>query len=53
MLHHIVVALGQVPSFYTATVAPQAADADVTFVGLAGCPIPLHMSPACSLGCFK
>ena len=27
MLHHIVSALGQVPSFYTATLAPQAADA--------------------------
>lgn len=27
MLHHIVTALGQVPSFYTATLAPQAADA--------------------------
>ena len=27
MLHHIVAALGQVPSFYTATLAPQAADA--------------------------
>ena len=27
MLHHIVYALGQVPSFYTATLAPQAADA--------------------------
>jgi len=27
MLHHIVNALGQVPSFYTATLAPQAADA--------------------------
>ena len=27
MLHHIVGALGQVPSFYTATLAPQAADA--------------------------
>lgn len=26
MLHHIVTALGQVPSFYTATLAPQAAD---------------------------
>jgi type II secretory pathway predicted ATPase ExeA len=27
MLHHIVGALGRVPSFYTATLAPQAADA--------------------------
>ncbi|MEO8816033.1 MAG: AAA family ATPase [Mycobacterium sp.] len=27
MLHHIVAALGHVPSFYTATLAPQAADA--------------------------
>ena len=27
MLHHIVATLGQVPSFYTATLAPQAADA--------------------------
>ena len=27
MLHHIVAALGQVPAFYTATLAPQAADA--------------------------
>jgi type II secretory pathway predicted ATPase ExeA len=27
MLHHIVAALGRVPSFYTATLAPQAADA--------------------------
>ena len=27
LLHHIVAALGQVPSFYTATLAPQAADA--------------------------
>src|SRR6478752_10024432 len=27
MLHHIVSALGQIPSFYTATLAPQAADA--------------------------
>ena len=27
MLHHIVTALGRVPSFYTATLAPQAADA--------------------------
>jgi type II secretory pathway predicted ATPase ExeA len=27
MLHHIVSALGQVPSFYTATLVPQAADA--------------------------
>lgn len=27
MLHHIVAALGQVPSFYTATLAPQAAQA--------------------------
>ncbi|MDN5895847.1 MAG: AAA family ATPase [Nocardioides sp.] len=27
MLHHIVTALGQVPSFYTATLAPQAAEA--------------------------
>jgi len=27
MLHHIVTALGQVPSFYTATLVPQAADA--------------------------
>jgi type II secretory pathway predicted ATPase ExeA len=27
MLHHIVASLGQVPSFYTATLAPQAADA--------------------------
>lgn len=27
MLHHIVSALGQVPSFYTATLAPQAAEA--------------------------
>ena len=27
MLHHIVAALGQVPSFYTATLAPQAAEA--------------------------
>ena len=26
MLHHIVATLGQVPSFYTATLAPQAAD---------------------------
>src|SRR5262249_51784819 len=27
MLHHIVAALGQQPSFYTATLVPQAADA--------------------------
>jgi type II secretory pathway predicted ATPase ExeA len=27
MLHHIVATLGQVPSFYTATLVPQAADA--------------------------
>ncbi|WP_241962396.1 AAA family ATPase, partial [Rhodococcus opacus] len=27
MLHHIVTALGRVPSFYTATLAPQAAEA--------------------------
>lgn len=27
MLHHVVATLGQVPSFYTATLAPQAADA--------------------------
>ncbi len=27
MLHHVVAALGQVPKFYTATLAPQAADA--------------------------
>jgi type II secretory pathway predicted ATPase ExeA len=27
MLHHIVSALGQVPSFYSATLVPQAADA--------------------------
>ena len=26
MLHHVVSALGQVPSFYTATLVPQAAD---------------------------
>ncbi len=30
MLHHIVTALGQVPSFYTATLTPQAADALAT-----------------------
>jgi type II secretory pathway predicted ATPase ExeA len=30
MLHHVVSALGQVPSFYTATLVPQAADALAT-----------------------
>jgi type II secretory pathway predicted ATPase ExeA len=30
MLHHIVTALGRVPNFYTATLAPQAADALAT-----------------------
>jgi type II secretory pathway predicted ATPase ExeA len=41
MLHHIVTALGHTPKFYTATLAPQAADALATRTGRTG-PHPGH-----------